>query len=438
MPTSKRPTSGRGQSDDISKLDSYNKASKTAALGRFMRTFSRSKTSRSMTAWDDSAFLTAVLAGFKFVGDDTSAVDSATVPSAQFTNLWNILWETHFENANLKDLVAAEETAWILYYSAMLQICMDIQLQYNFRTLLPAYTESDTVPTDNTELSYLTQSSFDIFVGSMSEYPVPKGVYELVDLFGTWVVQMSQAYEKYSLAIPPSYVVPFASLYDLADLEAMRGLLRVNLGNMTTHAKKFGLKTGAWRDPIKPVVKAIDDPDVIAYLNHMWFIFYDNTPGNQLVQPNGGFAGDNLVGDYNDVEYFFKDNPNESPMHVLAPWFGVYNATNNPYGGFILLCVPNTAEYYINMSSVAQHGVGMGPTVMTSDNVKEILPLFKAATDSEDAIFSPAFAGTNFTANQNMGDSWPLAGILKLFHGSGRGATETNNDLINYLGRSLK
>lgn len=391
-----------------------------------------------MTAWNDTAYLTVILAGFKFLADATSAVDSATVASAQFLSLYDVLWETHFENANLKDLVPAEEAAWKLYYATMLTIGIELQLQYNLRTLLPAYTEADAVPTSNTEITYLSQNSYDIFIGSMKEYPVPKGVYDIIDLFASWILQLSQEYTKYSLSIPPSYMVPFAPLYDLADLEAMRNLLRVNLGNMTTHAKKFGLKVGAWRDPVKPNVKNFLDPDVIGYFNHMWFIFYDNQPANQLVQPNGGWSGADLVDDYNLVEYYFKDTPNESAMHVMGPWFGVYDATNNPYGGFIILVSPATTEYYLNIGYVSQHGTDIVNAPMTVDNAKQVLLMFKAASDSEDAIFSLAFAGTNFTANQNLQDTWPLATLGNLYTGKGRGATETNNDLINYLGRSLK
>ena len=272
----------------------------------------------------------------------------------------------------------------------------------------------------------------------MKEYPVPKGIYEIVDLFCTWIVQISPEYEKYSLRIPASYLVPFNSFFDLADLEAMRGLLRVNLGNMTTHAKKFGLKTGAWRDPIKPAVKTFGDVDVIALMNHTWFDFYDNTPGIQLVQPNGGWAGDNLLTDYTAVEYFFKDTPNESPLHVLGPWFGVYDATNNPYGGFILLASPTSAEYSVNMVRSAQHAIMVTDVELTDAGAKEVMLMMKAASDSENAVFSLAYAGTNFTANQNLQDSWPLVSMYNLFKGTGRGATETNNDLINYLGRRLK
>ena len=438
MTTSRRPTSGRAQSNDISKLDAYNKESKANALGNNMRTFSRTKTSRFMTAWNDTAYLTVILAGFKFLADATSLVDSLTVPSAQFLGLYDVLWETHFENANLKDLEAAEETSWKLYYAAMLTIGIELQLQYNLRTLLPAYTEADAVPTTNTEVTYLSQSSYDIFVGSMKEYPVPKGIYDLIDLFATWILQLSQPYTKYSLNIPASYMVPFVPLYDLADLEAMRNLVRVNLGNMTTHASKFGLKVGAWRDPVQPKVKDFNDPDVIGYFNHMWFIFYDNQPANQLVQPNGGWAGANLTDDYTLVEYYFKDTPNESAMHVMGPWFGVYDGTNNPYGGFIILVSPNTTEYYLNIGYVSQHGIDLVNAPMTVDNAKQVLTMFKAASDSENAVFSLAYAGTNFTANQNLADTWPLATFGNLFMGKGRGATETNNDLINFLGRSLK
>lgn len=438
MTTSGRPTSGRGQSNDISKLDAYNKQSKSNAVGNNMRTFSRTKTSRFMTAWNDNAYLTAILAGFKFLADASGAVDSATVASAQFLGLYDVLWETHFENANLKDLEAAEEASWKLYYASMLTIGIELQLQYNLRTLLPAYTEADAVPTTNTEITYLSQQSFDIFVSSMKEYPVPKGIYDVIDLFATWILQLSQEYTRYTLNIPASYMVPFVPLYDLADLEAMRNLLRVNLGNMTTHASKFGLKVGAWRDPVQPTVKHFMDPDVIGYFNHMWFIFYDNQPANQLVQPNGGWSGTDLTDDYNLVEYYFKDNPNESAMHVMGPWFGVYDATNNPYGGFIILVSPATTEYYLNISYVHQHGINITGAPITVDNAKQILAMFKAASDSQSAVFSPAYAGTNFTANQNLADTWPLVTFGNLYKGTGRGAIETNNDLINYLGRSLK
>lgn len=437
MTTDRRPMSGRGRDNSISKLDSYNKASIKGSTGTFMRTFSRTKTSQLVTAWDDTGYLTAMNHAFKFVGDVTSAVDSATVPNAPMTKILDLAWETHFVNANLKDLVAGDETSWQLYFTCMLQICMALQIQYNFRTLLPAYAESDTTPGSAAGLAYFTQSSFDIFVASMKQYPVPKGVYNIVNLFGSWVVKMAPEYEKHTLRIPPAYLAPFVSAYDLADLEAMRNILRVNLGGAITHAKKYGLGMGSWSDPKAPTIKSVSDPDVIAYFNHSHINFYDNQPAQQPVNPNGGFMGANLTTNYTGVEYFFKDTPNESPIHVLAPWFGTYNDPNNLYGGLITVLAANAAEYSMSAIEFSQHDTALSTVMITDDGGMMLLNLFKCVSDSNSAVFQVSVGGTNFTASQVLDGSWPLAVTENLFMGANRGAVETNNDLINYIGKSL-
>lgn len=428
--------SGRGQKK--SDLDSYMKNSKSKATGNFMRTFSRTKTSGLISSWDDPHYFSIMNERFMFLADATGAVDSATVGDAGGLVLLDVLWETHFQNANLKDLVATDEASWKLYFLAMLQICIDFQIQYNIRCYLPAYTESDIVSGAQAAIPYMTQSSFDIFLASMKDYPVPKGIYELVDIFATWVVQLTAEYEKHTLRIPAAIFQPFTCSYDLEDFEAMRGLLRVNLGGAITHAKKYGLGMSKWRDPLKPVEKSVSDVDVIAYFNHNNFSYYDNQPATVVFAPNGGFGGANLTTDYTLVEYAFKDTPNESKLHVLAPWFGTYNGTNNPYGGFIRNVQPNTAEYYFNLAFTSQHGTSVSAANLGDAIISDmILLLHKASSDNVAATLNLQYGGTNFTAVKGLDDCWPLAYYNKLFYGTGRGATETNNDLINFLGRSL-
>ena len=437
MTTDRKPMSGRAQGKRD--LDGYMKKSKTSAVGNNMRTFSRTKTSGLISSWDDAHFMSIKGQYFKFTADVTGDVDAATVGAPVMLALLDVLWETHFQNANLKDLVAADEASWKLYFCAMAQLCFDFQLQYNYRCHLPAYTESDVVPGSNTDLTFLTQSSFDIFTASMKEFPVPKGIYNLVDIFCTWLVKITQEYEKHTLRIPAALFAPFFTVYDLADYEALRSICRVNLGGMVTHAKKYGLGTMAWRDPVQPTIKDVNDVDVIAYFNHSPFKYYDNQPAAVIFSPNGGFLGTNLTTNYTLVEYAFKDTPNESPIHVLAPMFGVYNATNNPYGGQILQVATNAAEYYVNISFVAQHGTGVDPANLGDAILTDTLLLMhKAASDNVAATLSLNFTGTNFTAAKALDDCWPLAYNNQLFYGAGRGATETNNDLINYLGRSLR
>ena len=435
MTTSRKPMSARGQEKSIDKLDKYSKESKAKAVGKFMRTFSRTKTSQFITTWDDPNYLLVFNAYINAIADASGDVDSNTVGDPAMLAWLDLVWELYFENANLKDLVAADEAAWKLYWCVYFQIAVEVQLQYNLRCLLPAYTEDNAVPGSTTTISYMDQSSFDIFVSSMKEYPAPKGVNALVDLFCTWIIKVSEGYEQYSLRIPEGYVMPFAPSYDLLDLEAMRALLRVNLGGFETHCLKYGMGKGTWSDPKKPRILTWDDVDVIAYLNHIHFVFYDNVPAQQEVYPDGGMIGTNLTTNYTLVEYFFKSDPNESAFHVLTPWFGIYNGTNNPYGGIVKHRDASAAEYKINALTVAHHGTSMTTVNLVDKNAHVFLAHMKAYDDGSSVLFRVNNDGTNFTAAQHVGGAWKLAVDQYLLMGYNRGATETSNDLLNYLGR---
>jgi hypothetical protein len=354
-------------------------------------------------------------------------------------NILDEAWEIFYSNANLKDLEASEESSWKLYFGAAFFIAWNIQTQYNFRCYLPAYTESDTTPGGNSDIPYWDQSSFDIFCSSMKEFPIPKGVWELVDLMFTWVVQISQAYEKYSIRIPDGFIIPWNCNYDLADCEAARELLRVNMGGAITHAKKFGLKMGKWRDPVKPQVRDLTHPDVIAFFSHMHIEIYDDgTSGVVDIWPAGHFEGNDSGGDWTNVEYMFKNDPNESAFHVLAPWFGTYDATHNQYGGLIMCMDPNGAEYYISVSKVAQHGTGVDHISISNAAAQQVVALLKASFDNEQSgLFSVKMTGTHLTADKIMSTAWPLEIVNQLWMGTGRGQTEAQNDLLNYIGRLL-
>ena len=436
MPTSKPPLTGRGSGMSFSKQDKYQKDSLAKSQGKFMTTFSRSKTSEIVTTWNDVHYTTFMQAGFLFLGDASGAVDTATVPMAETTSLLDAAWRNYFTNANLKDVVATDETSWELYTAVACQIAIDFQLMHITRVLLPAYTESNTQPGNVTAyLSYFDQDAWDTLVNSFKDFPFPAIAIEFANIFASWIVQISPEYEKHTIRIPPAYFVPFKAQYDLEDYEAMRSLLRVNLGGFITHSKKYGLKNGTMPTLKAPVIKTLSDPDVIAYFNHAYFGWYDNQPATQAVNPNGGFGGANLTTEYTGVEYFFKDTPNESKIHLFGPWFGIGDATNNPYGGQISHGAAAAAEYRLNMSCCAQHGAALDPTqtLVTSGH---IIQLFKAYWDSNSAVFKPLLSGTNFTASQNIGQTWPLALHNNCFIGTNRRATPTNNDLLNFVGRS--
>jgi hypothetical protein len=274
----------------------------------------------------------------------------------------------------------------------------------------------------------------------MEQYPIPKGIYELVDIFCTWCVQLSKPYERFTLKLPGCFLFPFSDRYDLADLEACRDLMRTNWGNMLTHSKKFGLKLGKWRNPIKPTIKTLKDPDVIAFFAHAHLKFYDNQPAEVELGPNGGHTGSNLTTDYTSHEYMFLEDPNESLINVLAPWFGTYDGTNNPYGGFIKEMTVSTTEYSITILSVSQHGNDITPLKFSDDLLARFtIQLHKCCIDNfvQDGGFNTAVIGDNWTATQGLDDSWVIDVVNQLYMGSGRGATETNNDLLNYIGRLL-
>lgn len=437
MGTTRKPMSGRAQSDYPSNLDKYNKDSKAKSVGRHMRTFARTKTSRVITTWDDSNYFSVVNNQLKIVGDTTGNVDNATTGSAQFLAWLDETWELFYTNANLKDLDATEESYWKDYFSCAFFIKYALQVQYTFRCYLPAYTEADDVPGDTTNIPYFSQSSFDIMVASMKDFPIPKGIDHLISLLCGWVIQLSQPYEQFSLSIPGAFIYPWNCDYDLGDLEGARERMRVTMGRAITHAKKFGLKMGSWSDPVKPVVKQISDSDVIAYLNHAQLQYYDKANAVPMA-PNGGFGGSNSTTEWTNTEYCFKDNPNESEIHVLAPIFGVYDATHNKFGGWVLETVA-AAEYACGAMCVAQHGTNISPFDIASLIGKYFVLLYKGWTDNllADGELNLMVSGTEVTADKGMDDSWPIVPIFNLYVGSGRGMTESNNDLINYLGRLL-
>jgi hypothetical protein len=436
----RRPTSGRGQSDYPNKLDAYMKNSRSKTVGRNMRTFARTKTSRLVTAWDSVNYLVNLGHYFKCIADATGDVDLNTLGDPGLLALLDIAWEMFYENANLKDLDTDEEASWKLYFCVALTIAVEIQIQYNYRCMLPSFTESDTA----TDIAYFNQSSFDIFLASMKDYPIPKGVWEIVDIFCTWGIQMSKEYEQFSINIPGCYVLPFTNKYDLADLEAMRDLLRANQGNMLTHAKKFGLKLGKWRDPKKPIWKDFTDVDVIAFFNHAHVYLYDDgTDGDVLFYPNGGFAGANKTTNYTYVEFKFKQDPNESQIHVLAPFFGTYDGTNNPYGGIIHPDASLVSTHGSPFKCVSQHGTSF--TNLSYDDAagqiaRQIIMFYKAVIDNvaEDGKFNLGLFGTSVSGGSiGYDDCWPLDVVNMLFTGSGRGYTETVNDLITWIGRKI-
>ena len=319
----------------------------------------------------------------------------------------------------------------------MMQICASVQIQYIFRTLLPAYTESDTTPGASTTIPYFTQSSFDIFLASMKDFPVPKGIYELVNLLFGWIIKLADEYEQHAMRIPPSYFAPFNDYYDLADLEAMRELCRVNMGNTITHAKKFGLKIGKWSDPKAPVIKETSDSDVIAYFNHQMIAWYDNQPAIDVANPNGGFMGANRTTNFTGVEYYFKDTPSESAIHVLAEFFGQTQGANARFAGVLVPGGCNAVEYTTDMLKASQHGTAVQSVLLADIVAVSVLPLFKAFHDSNSAIFQVSLGGTNFTASQTMDGIWPYGVANKCFIGTGRGADETENDILNYIGNLL-
>lgn len=431
--------SGRAQDDYPSKMDSYMKESRKSSVGKFMRTFSRSKTSQVITAWDS---IYHFIGGGNYwypLADVTGAVDSATTVSSQIEGLLDATWELYYKNANLKDLEAAEEASWKLYFGAMFFIKSALQITHTYMCYLPAYTEADDVPGALTtgNIFFPEQQSYDTFVASMSEFPVPALIDHIVDLFCGWVIQLSKEYERYTLRIPPMIFYPWVLPYDLEDLEAARGLLRVNWGNAITHAQKFGLKMGSWKDPVKPVIKMPSDLDVFAFFNHAHFKFYDNQPAQVEVYPDGAFMGTDHTSDYTNTEYFFMDTPNESPIHVLAPFFGTYNAVNNPYGGLILEMDANTTEYRVNFHACAQHGTSFTVTSLTSAGVEALLLFFKGYWDGNSAAFQVQLNGTDFTAEQAVVGHWPLAHALSAYIGGGRPGNETDNDILNYIGRLL-
>ena len=424
--------------DRVTRRDAYYKDSKSKATGKFMKTFSRSKLSQLIQTWDDTDYLTIINQVFVFTDCTGGSVTSANTAHAAVLAMLDVAWELFYTNANLKDLEAAEELAWKKYFAMSLQICMDFQIMYNLRCMLPAYTEADGTSGGTTQISYFSQESFDVFLASMKDIPIPKGVYEIVDIFATWIIKLSEEYEKYTLRVPAAHIQPFNTLYDLEDYQKMRDtVMKPQMGNAITHAKKFGMKMGTWRDPIKPRFVDLTSNEAIGLFNHARFLYDDKNDDKIVVNADGGFMGANETTNYTGVEYLFKDDPNENVLHLFAHWFGLYNATHNQYGGVIVCVPPGNTEYHINLLIVAEHGTAVAASLLGGTTANNILPLYKAYDDSNSATWAVTITATNFTANQVMVGYWKLGLYSKLFVGTNRSANEVYNDILNYVGRLI-
>jgi hypothetical protein len=414
--TRERETPGKFKSQQFNEK-AYQAASRKDEANQFMRSFSRSKLKTRMQTYD-SVFYTIVH------GIILDVATTAGGLRAWFTNGWDKMWEYGHTKGNMKDLVAAQETALGLVCGNMLQIVWNLMAQNLQRSLLPSMTESDAS-------GYWSQTSFDNFVNQLEGQVMPTFVSNFVKQFA-FVIKMSDAYQLHSITVPPSYVLPWLSISQLAHEQARLLVVKANMANAIAQAEKYGIPMTKFSASMIDFIEVTDESSQArAFWNHCQYGFY---AGEQVMLSPDGRMGTqsttddvalNMTTDYTNRKYFFPNNGPDCIIDALAPLLGTYDATNNLNGGWFTqnavgAVAANTNIYYASHYATS---LTVGTKATLGWYLMMILATWKGIAITDET--PPSFVinidtdvGTS-VVGLNSELYWPYATYHQLFYGTG-------------------
>ena len=412
---------------------SYQKQSRASEANKFMRGFSRTKKKCWMTAYD-SGYYAIQHQQYLYVANTAGALITC------FSNAWDKIWEYGHSKGNMKDLVAAQETALGLIAGNMLQICFGLMVQLETRSYLPVFTESDAG-------RYWTQTSFDNFVNQLEGIPMPTFVANFIKSWN-FIIKLADAYELHSVKVPPSYVLPFRNPDVLASDEARLLIVKANLAQGIAQAEKFGIPMTKFSTAmIESRVISDEDPDARAFFNHVQYMFY---AGEQVtLSPDGRLGSQstsddvalNATTDYTNRKFFFPDNGPDSIIDAFAPLLGTYADDENLMGGWFVQGDNAAANSNVNIDQCAHYATTFTQGTKASMDwyLLMLLATWKgiAITDAT----PPSFV---LNINTDVGASvvgigselnWQYALYHDLYYGTGITQSQSDDFLISNLVR---
>ena len=345
--TGRGPKGNSYYKDPLGTGRKYQQDSRAKASSKFMRNFNRTKTKAHMTSYDDVHHL--------LVNKWCLADITAGNPQTAFNLLLDQAWEIAAKTGNIKDLDATQEANYKTWVQEWTVIAWDIAAQMALRPLMPAFTEASGSATSANAIYAFVQSDWDALISSLERLDCPDFIYRFIQPF-LFIIQMTNEYERAGLTIPPSYFIPICHTHTLALLQAHREAAKAVMGNAMLHSKKFGIPFSKFSsDKLKMnlVQKASiwDNQDILSYFTNVRFIMYDDGDNAQyIMHPPGGQLGGDKTGEFTNYVYPFIDGKPMPQLHAMAMLCGIYNATNNPFGGIFYAFAADTNELESNIA----------------------------------------------------------------------------------------
>lgn len=396
-----RNTSVRGgfYQDPKASGDKHDKerTNKSTAKSKFFRNFWRTKQKAYMLTYDDDQQLNIML---NVLSDITSAGD----PHTAFDTLLTA-WVIGAKTGDMKTIDATELQNWIDWVKEWVTIAWDIAAQMALRPMLPGVTEVSTTTTTNATITIWTQADWDAFIQSLERLDCPDFVYRFMKPF-LYTIQLTEAYMKAELPVPPSYLLLIAHVHNLANLQAHRDTAKGLAGSATTHAAKYKIPFSKFSSAkLKSIVVKRKDmflnQDLIALFNILPFKYCNNDPAVTTDFHGAILTGANLTTDFTNAYYLFDDSQEMSMIHALFPLFGTaYHVDNNPYGEIITQITPGATEYYVPMLRMKLSGTAWTAGISYQVRYAAELMLAYWKADAQKAL---VWSGTKVTADQTPG-----------------------------------
>jgi hypothetical protein len=413
---------GKGQFSSKSYTDKRSKQER----GRFMPTFSHTRTHTKMTSFDDVDYLVANLLTFV----------SGTWTGAQ--NLAKAIVEQGHTSGHMKDKVDAEETAYAENCSWLLSLILDLRYQHSIRNKLADAPEADETGTSGSGVAIWTLSSFNNLMTEIDgkDIKVANWILALADDL-SFYFKLSDEYMVGTVRTPPSYFYPFVSDRKLTETNTLLSGIYPNNALSKLYMDKFGLGYSKLTSSIitKELTeyRGFNNTKALAYFCHSKFQIYDNG-GAHTIEPDGTIHDDDLA----SRKYYFLDKPDEDILHVIAPVLEAYvDGDTCIYGIFGTNQIDNDDD---DVSLIKIDFIESSAwTECTVSNIWYILKMFAASYQQgaghsqgdTSGWFNVSLTGSKLAADVDL-SSWPLAVDLGAFYGTGITETIADNALLNY------
>ena len=400
--------------------DNYTGSTEPSRTSDLLPTFGRSRTINHISDFDSDTFCTTL----------GSTVIAAS--AAYFANMCLAALDRGFQKGNMKDIKTEQQTGFVTLCNSWAQVLLTLAPMKQIKTLFKSAPESNAVTalgdgnTGNTNVANYTFLTWNSMLSELTGKFIPDMVIKSIkNLF--FVIKFHDGYRRYSVDLPPAYLMPIAPKLVSTDVDTLIDLIFANQGLAQRHMDKFGVKYSKF-DPAMLDFKVIapDDPDAIALFTH-GTIGVRAAAANVENRPNGDLDGGNHTARY----YYFKESPNESALHYLLPiWMTTYDATENKYGGLVNGIIWTTTQNDL-AGFVAQEHESSEFLAVGVDARDYIVSCFQNMYDNSAAL-GMSITGTTLTADKDLTNNLYFS-KLGLAKGAGLSRHIIENAALRYL-----